>query len=365
MKELGHGANVAEMARQYGKSEADIIDFSSNINPFVSEGLKEKLKNILEVARSYPDIHYTALREEISCYLKCGKEQVIVGNGATEIMYLLMKSLGPIRLGVVNPTFSEYERSARLNEMSIVDLYLDETTKGMHPSDKAWTFTLKEEQVKEKLEAIDALFICNPNNPTGNVQDLIWLAELLKKQDKWLIVDETFMEFVEQEEHYSLVPLIKHHKKLIIIKAITKFYGLPGLRLGYGVTSHEGLLEQMYHYKEPWTVNTFAEQLTGYLLSDKSYQEKSRIYFKEERQKMTAELKKLKGLTVYETDTNFILLKLADEKAAILKEKLFKEANLLIRDASNFKGLDESFIRVAIKAQEENEQLIKALKQLR
>lgn len=355
MKGLGHGANVAEMARQYKKCEADIIDFSSNINPFMSEALKDRLPQVLEAARNYPDSHYTALREKIACYLKCGKDQVIVGNGATEIMYLLIKSLGPISLGIVHPTFSEYERSAQLNQMPVVDLYLT------LDDEKEQVFTLSEEVVKERLEQIEALFVCNPNNPTGKVQDLKWLVELMKAADKWLIVDETFMEFVEQDERYSLISEVVNYRKLIVIKAITKFYGLPGLRLGYGVTSHEGLLEIMYHYKEPWTVNSFAEQLTGILLEDEAYQLRSKAYFKAERSRVLEALKSIPNLRVYHTDTNFILLKLEKGKAHELKEALFLKENLLIRDASNFKGLDEQFIRVAIKAPEENNQLIKAL----
>ena len=376
MKALGHGANVAEMAERYNKREEDIIDFSSNINPFVAEGLESKVMVALSAARSYPDIHYTRLTEQLANYLKCEKQQVIVGNGATEIMYLLMKAIAELnkedqiavdehiqelqkmRLGVMNPTFSEYERSARLNGLEIVNFYLEEV------ESKRREFVINLKAVKEQLEQIDALFVCNPNNPTGNVQDLKPLASLLKEKSIWLIVDETFMEFVDQDETYSLIGEIQSYPKLIVIKAITKFYGLPGIRLGYGVTSSKALLEKMYDYKEPWTVNSFAEQLTGTLLEDQAYQVKSKAYFKEERQRMLHALRGLKHLTVYDTDTNFILLKLHEMKAGELKEKLFREDNILIRDASNFKGLNDQFVRVAIKAAHENTQLLQALQRI-
>ena len=398
MKALGHGANIAEMAAQYGKRIEEVIDFSSNINPFVSESIEGMLPSLLEAAKNYPDIYYTALREEIATYLNCEKEQVIVGNGATEIMYLLMKSLYHLKerdtltqevaissrhqehqndeqhysqevhqkqktiqkqqvarkmtLGIVHPTFSEYERSARLNGIEIMNLYLRREVQ----------FVLDEKYIEEQLSQIDALFICNPNNPTGNVHDLKRLIEVMKAQDKWLIVDETFMEFVEAERIYTLVPFVKSYKKLIVIKAITKFFGLPGLRLGYGVTSHEGLLETMYHYKEPWTVNSFAEHLAGPLLRDKVYQKESKAYFKEERDLMLEALEALEGVVVYPTATNFVLLRLEGMTAKAIKEKLFQEDSILIRDASNFKGLDEHFIRVAIKAPKDNQKLITALK---
>lgn len=355
MKALGHGADGAEMAAQYGKCMDEVIDFSANINPFVSESIEGVLPSILEVAKNYPDIHYTALREEIAAYVSCEKEQVIVGNGATEIIYLLMKSLCHVEeirvLGIAQPTFSEYERSARLNGIEIVDLYLKSEN----------NFALDERYIEKCLPHMDALFICNPNNPTGNVHDLKRLIDRIRAQDKWLIVDETFMEFVEAESSYTVVPLIKSYRKLIVIKAITKFFGLPGLRLGYGMTSHKGLLETMHHYKEPWTVNSFAEHLTGYLLRDTEYQRDSKAYFQKERVHMLEALNALQEITAYPTATNFILLKLESITAKALKEKLFREENILIRDASNFKGLDPYYIRVAIKTPYENQRLVAAL----
>ena len=356
MKVLGHGADGAEMAAQYGKCMDEVIDFSANINPFVSASVEEALPSILEVAKNYPDIHYTALREEIASYVSCEKEQVIVGNGATEVIYLLMKSLCHIKeiqvLGIVQPTFSEYERSARLNGIEIIDLYLKSEN----------NFALDERYIEKWLPQMDVLFICNPNNPTGNVHDLKRLIDMISAQDKWLIVDETFLEFVETESSYTVVPLIKSYRKLIVIKAITKFFGLPGLRLGYGITSHKGLLEAMHHYKEPWTVNSFAEHLTGYLLRDKDYQGESKAYFKKERVHMLEALNALEGITAYPTATNFILLRLGRITAKALKEKLFQEESILIRDASNFKGLDTYYIRIAIKTPHENQRLVAALK---
>lgn len=358
MKALGHGANVEEMASLYGKNPKEIIDFSSNINPKVPVGLENILQQALQSAKAYPDIHYTALRKSIAAYLGVGAEEIIVGNGATEIMYLLMKALsdklnGGI-LGIMNPTFSEYERSSRLSGMQIKDLYLKEVEN---------TFEISQTKLMESLDEIDALFICNPNNPTGHVQDLTAIIELLEAREKLLIVDETFMEFVAAEGEVSLVNKINKYKNLIIIKAVTKFFGLPGLRLGYGVTSNKALLEAMYTYKEPWTVNSFAEVLTPKMLEDKAYIEESKAYFIKERERMMKALSEIEGLKVYETTTNFILIQLLEKTANELKIKLFKKYNLLIRDASNFKGLDKHFIRVAVKSEIENNQLIAAMKE--
>ncbi len=358
MKALGHGANVEEMASLYGKHPKEIIDFSSNINPKVPEGLEEILNEALQNAKAYPDIHYTALRKSIAAYLGVKAEEIIVGNGATEIMYLLMKALNNKlqggTLGVMNPTFSEYERSSRLSGMQIKDLYLTEVGN---------TFEIDQAKLVLSLDEIDALFICNPNNPTGHVQDLTGIIKILEAKEKLLIVDETFMEFVAEEGQLSLVNKISEYKNLIIIKAVTKFFGLPGLRLGYGVTSNKALLEAMYDYKEPWTVNSFAEALTPKLLEDKVYIEESKAYFIKERERMLSALNEIKGLKVYETATNFILIQLLEKTASELKLSLFEKHNLLIRDASNFKGLDKHFIRVAVKSKIENNQLIAAMKE--
>ncbi|WP_054741900.1 threonine-phosphate decarboxylase CobD [Cellulosilyticum ruminicola] len=358
MKSLGHGANVEEMASLYGKNPKEIIDFSSNINPKVPEVLEEVLKEALQNAKAYPDIHYTVLRKSIATYLSVKAEEIIVGNGATEIVYLLMKTLNNKlqggTLGVMNPTFSEYERSSRLSGMQIKDLYLTEAGN---------TFEINQAKLAESLDEIDALFICNPNNPTGHVQDLTGIIEILEAREKLLIVDETFMEFVAEEEKLSLVNKISQYKNLIIIKAVTKFFGLPGLRLGYGVTSNKTLLEGMYNYKEPWTVNSFAEALTPKFLEDKAYIKESKAYFIKERERMMNTLSEIKGLKVYEATTNFILIQLFEKTASELKTNLFKKHNMLIRDASNFKGLDEHFIRVAVKSEIENNQLIAAIRE--
>lgn len=347
MINLGHGANVEDMASRYHKNPKDILDFSANINPYKIEKLDSYVLEALQRSGHYPDIYYTELRTNLAEYLDCERDWVIPGNGATELMYLLMKCIdGP--LAIVNPTFSEYERSARLNQINVVSFALN----------KHNGFCLEIEEIASRIDEFETLFICNPNNPTGKVQYLKEILELLREKGKRLIVDETFIEFVEDEKTYSLLNDIKDYPNLIMIRAATKFFGLPGLRLGYGVTSDKALLNKMYAYKEPWTVNSFAEYLSHYMFKDQAYIERSKAYFKSERKRILEKLAELKGIKVYSTDTNFILIELKNIKAKELKESLFEKYNLLIRDASNFKGLDEKFIRIAIKTQEENDYLI-------
>lgn len=353
MKDLGHGANVDNMAKKFGKNENDIIDFSSNVNPHIISDLGKYVLEGLEKSRSYPDINYTNLRNNISDYIKVDSELIIPGNGATEIIYLLMKSIKR-RLAILNPTFSEYGRGAKLNNLEIIYFHLKEEN----------NFSIDLDEIQKNMDKFDSLFVCNPNNPNGKVKDLNELLDLMIENDKLLIVDETFMEFVGEEEKYSLINKIEQTPNLFILKAVTKFFGMPGLRLGYGVTSNKQIIKNIYEYKEPWTINSFAENLSNYLFKDKEYINGSKDYYINERKFMLEELRKISRLKVYDTDTNFVLIKLDDDEANSLKLELFEKYNILIRDASNFIGLDKSYIRVAIKSHNDNKVLIESLRKI-
>ena len=353
MKDLGHGANVDNMAKKFGKNENDIIDFSSNVNPHIISDLGKYVLEGLEKSRSYPDINYTNLRNNISDYIKVDSELIIPGNGATEIIYLLMKSIKR-RLAILNPTFSEYGRGAKLNNLEIIYFHLKEEN----------NFSIDLDEIQKNMDKFDSLFVCNPNNPNGKFKDLNELLDLMIENDKLLIVDETFMEFVGEEEKYSLINKIEQTPNLFILKAVTKFFGMPGLRLGYGVTSNKQIINNIYEYKEPWTINSFAENLSNYLFKDKEYINGSKDYYINERKFMLEELRKISRLKVYDTDTNFVLIKLDDDEANSLKLELFEKYNILIRDASNFIGLDKSYIRVAIKSHNDNKVLIESLRKI-
>lgn len=353
MNQLGHGANVEDMCRKYNKDSKNIIDFSSNINPYLIDNLEAYIVEGLKACAKYPDIDYTNLKNNIANYLNTKSSYIIPGNGATEIIYLLMKSIKG-RLAILNPTFSEYERGAKLNGLDIVNLYLDKDN----------DFEINIKHIEENIDKFDSLFICNPSNPVGRVYEISRLLELLTKHNKLLIIDETFMEFVGDEERFSLINNVETNSNIFIIKAITKFFGIPGVRLGYGVSSNKEVINRMYEFKEPWTINTFAEILSNYIFKERKYIEDSKLYFMNERKYMVNELNKIKNIKVYKTDTNFILIKLVNKDARELREEIFIKGNILIRDASNFKNLDNSYIRIAIKSHNENLKILDQLKRV-
>ena len=346
-----HGADINSAAELYGLEADKIIDFSSNINPFIVDSMDKIVAAGVGSLQKYPDIKYRRLRKNISDYLGVDDSQVIPGNGATEIIYLLMRNLSG-RLAIINPTFSEYRKGAEIAGLSVVDFIMD------------WKkdFELDLDEIYRRKDEFDSIFICNPNNPDGSVREIKKLLEFAEKEGKLLIVDETFIEFVDSEKERSLVNMVEKSKNLFIIRAVTKFFGIPGIRLGYGISSNRELLQKMYDEKEPWTINSFADSASDFIFKEEEYIRKSKEYFSEERVCMINEINKIDGIKAFNSDANFILVRFENRNVLDVKENLLKRAGLLIRDASNFIGLDSSFARVAIKNHEQNIVLVDAIR---
>lgn len=346
-----HGADINSAAKLYGLEADKIIDFSSNINPFIVESMDKIVAAGVENLQKYPDIKYRRLRKNIADYLRVEDSYIIPGNGATEIIYLLMRNLSG-RLAIINPTFSEYRKGAEIAGLSVVDFVMD------------WKkdFKLDLDEIYRRKDEFDSIFICNPNNPDGAVREIKKLLEFAEKEGKLLIVDETFIEFADSEKDRSLVNMVEKSKNLFIIRAVTKFFGIPGIRLGYGISSNRELLQKMYDEKEPWTINSFADSASDFIFKDDEYIRKSKEYFSKERICMINEINKIDGIKAFNSDANFILVRFENRNVLDVKENLLKRAGLLIRDASNFIGLDSSFARVAIKNHEQNTVLVDALR---
>lgn len=346
-----HGADINSAAELYGLEADKIIDFSSNINSFIVESMDKIVAAGVENLQKYPDIKYRRLRKNIADYLRVEDSYIIPGNGATEIIYLLMRNLSG-RLAIINPTFSEYRKGAEIAGLSVVDFVMD------------WKkdFKLDLDEIYRRKDEFDSIFICNPNNPDGSVREIKKLLEFAEKEGKLLIVDETFIEFADSEKDRSLVNMVEKSKNLFIIRAVTKFFGIPGIRLGYGISSNRELLQKMYDEKEPWTINSFADSASDFIFKEEEYIRKSKEYFSKERVCMINEINKIDEIKAFNSDANFILVRFENRNVLDVKENLLKRAGLLIRDASNFIGLDSSFARVAIKNHEQNTVLVDALR---
>ncbi|MGL4357914.1 threonine-phosphate decarboxylase CobD [Cetobacterium sp.] len=345
-----HGGNIYKLKRENG---VELLDYSSNINPLgVPESFKKAVIENFETLEKYPDIDYVELRQSIADYNGCSIENVVVGNGATEVLFLYMKAVKAKKVLIIAPTFAEYERAAKAAGRDVKFFPLSKD------------FSLNENLLMDFITDEDIVVMCNPNNPTGKFQDLEKIeriADFLENRNKKLFIDEAFIEFVDGWKEKTAF-LLKH-KNIFILRALTKFFALPGVRLGYGLTFDEVILNEIRDIREPWSVNGVAEIAGKTMLLDNLYIHETEAWIKKEKIQFYEELKSLKGIEVTPTETNFILIKLLNDDAKSFRKKMI-ENGVLVRDASNFMFLDESYIRLAIKDRKKNEQVLKALKKV-
>lgn len=347
-----HGGNIYKLMRE-GKT--NILDYSSNINPLgVPKTLEVEITKNMDILTRYPDINYVNLRENIGKYNKVSRGNIIVGNGATEVLFLYIKVLSPKKTLIVAPTFIEYERALK-NVGCQVDFYeLKEEN----------NFDLDIENFIEEAKNYDLIIICNPNNPTGNFlqkDKLKFINENLERNNTKIFIDECFIEFIEEWEEKTVAEF--KSKNIFILRALTKFFALPGIRLGYGISFDDEIIKKINEIREPWSVNAFADLASTVILEDKKYIEETRKWIKEERNYFYNELKKIKEIKVFSTFSNFILIKLMNMTSEEFTEKM-REKEILVRNTSNFKFLGNKFIRLAIKDREKNDRVIKTIKEV-
>ena len=379
-----HGGNIYKVFRE--KNIKEILDYSSNINPYgIPESLKKRITENLEVLERYPDPDYVELRQKLANLNKVNLSDIILGNGATEIIFLFMKVINPKKILIVSPTFGEYERAVKATEISGDTVSLSSSNGDNKNIENKKIeieyFELKESDdfklnignLKNELEnKYDLLIICNPNNPTGKFLKLAQTEEILKECNKYdtkLFIDEAFIEFLADGMKESIINTEENKKNLFVTRAFTKFFAIPGLRLGYGMYFDKELEQKISEKKEPWSVNNIAEMAGLTVLDDTEYIEKTLKWITKEKIYMYEKLNEISGIKVYETEVNFITGKI-DEKlfleglnVKILREKML-EQGILIRDASNFKFLDERFFRLAIKDRASNDRVIEAMKEI-
>jgi cobyric acid synthase CobQ/L-threonine-O-3-phosphate decarboxylase len=351
LERYGHGGDLTTAAALFGKPEGGFLDFSSNMNPFgppeaVGRLLAEKWR---ELAR-YPDPASRGLIRAIARACGVPEECVVAGNGAAELIDLAVRVRAPRAAGIVRPSFSEYEEAVRKAGGDIVDILLR----------KEDGFALREETVRQAAERTDLLIIGHPNNPTGRLAD----PELLKRlarSGKRIIVDEAFIDFVPDEEAVSLIRLAAETEGLAVIRSLTKFYAIPGARLGFMVASPE-FIRAVRMLQVPWSVNAAAQWIGEAVLEEREYAERTRRWLADERPWLAARLESV-GLTVYPSDANFLLVSIPSAYGADAKQlqQAMGEKGVLIRDASLFPGLDPSYFRLAVRTRAENEAMLECL----
>ncbi|NOY64673.1 MAG: threonine-phosphate decarboxylase [Nitrospirae bacterium] len=348
-----HGGDIYSLSETLKVPERKIIDFSASVNPLgISNKIKAELRRHLKFLYHYPDNECRRLRRHISRHTGIDENRIVCGNGSTELIYLIVRALGPERVLLPVPTFSEYERAIRTycKNCRIDYLYLQEDN----------LFRLLPDRFIEALKDHDMAFICNPNNPTAQSLCMDELKEIIKEASKkgcLLVIDEAFIDFEPENTVTRIFNDISH---TIVLRSMTKFYGFAGLRLGYALLPPD-IIDTVKRYKEPWTVNSLAQRAGVIALKDNHYRKKTFEYLLKEKQFLEREFRKL-GIDFFPSKINFYLLR--DDRAPEIVTQL-RRAGILVRDCSNFRGLDRRFIRIAVRTHRENAILIKKLKEIK
>lgn len=347
-----------DAAEESGLKPEEILDFSSNVNPLgPSKKALHAVKKTFNQIATYPDSNCNELRKMISHHFSINKGNVVVGNGSTELMYLFAETF--LKKGdkalIPTPTFGEYESAVRkTGEIpKFVKLSKD--------------FTIESETLKREMDGVKLVFLCNPNNPTSILIQKETLTDITTnamEHDALVFLDEDFLEFVENEKALSMIENVKKYPNLFILRSFTKIFGLTGLRVGYGIANPE-IINALLCAKIPWNVNCLGQAAAIAALNDEDHLQVTRELIKKEKAWMHDEFAKIGSFKFLVPDANFFFIDIrkSDLTAAELKGKLLQQG-ILIRDCTSFRGLDEYYVRIAIKTHLENERLINALRQI-
>ncbi len=336
-----------------------MLEFSGPINflgpsPKAVEAVKENARLI----KFYPDPNPVEFKKEIANYVGHGvdEENILLGNGSIELIYMIdeilpkgFKALIPV------PSFSEYEKAALRVGGEPVFVQL--------PQD----FSLEVDKIKKAVtNDTKIMCICNPHSPSGTLyskEQLLDLVDFCNKKEIIFSVDENYIEFADKSMDNTLAGMVRDYENLFVIRSVTKFYGMAGIRFGYAVAAGN-LIDKLETIRQPWSINGLACQVTMAAINDTEFIEKTKQTITKEKAALAKALGKIEGFHVYPSVTNFLLVKMENKKitSTMLKELLAKE-RILIRDCCTFMGLDDHYFRVTIRSAKDNQQLVEKIKQ--
>ncbi|OGS01653.1 MAG: threonine-phosphate decarboxylase [Elusimicrobia bacterium RIFCSPLOWO2_12_FULL_59_9] len=351
-----HGGDVFAWSRRSGLDPREIIDFSANINPLGPPpgARKAFVESYGEIAR-YPDVEVHELRAALADRHGVTPAGVVLGNGSTQLIYLLCRALRPRKGLVVLPAFSEYANALKLAGARVRSHLLS--------VEDGFAFALAE-FMKEWEEGADMVFLSNPNSATGQViprGSMRAMARFALRKKSLLVVDEAFMDFVESE---SIKDLVQGNPYLIVLRSLTKYYSIPGLRLGYLLT-HRRTAEMLAPYQEPWSVNGPAQKVALACLAESTFSSRTTQWLQREKLFLLKGLAKVKGLHPYPSQVNFVLVGLdrIGINATELRSYLLQKS-ILIRSCDSFFGLGSRYFRVAVRLRKDNARLLKGLEEI-
>ena len=328
------------------------IDCSSSINPLGTprKAIVSIQKSAKSLSPTYPDPECKELKKSLSRYLNIGSESIVVGNGAIEIIYWFAKVFAGKEVLIPAPTFCEYELASCKAGARPILIPLR-------------NFNLDGDEMIQRSRGVGAIFLCNPNNPTGMLatEEIRKVIENVDNSTT-ILVDECFIELVNDPHSHTLIDLIEEFDNLVILRSLTKSFGLAGLRVGYCVCNSV-LAGQLSANRIPWNVNGLAQAAGIAALADKHHLIRARSIIRKERKFLYDEISSLESFIPLRSDANYFLVDLQNRNSAKFRDQLLKKTGVLVRDCSTFTGMGSSFIRIAIRSHGENLKLLRALEE--
>lgn len=349
MKEVQHGGDIYRFPVR--------LDFSVSVNPLgmPPESLRAAYEG-LKLSGQYPDVRAEKLTEALSDHEGFPGDAIIPGNGAAELIYAITETLAPSSVLHIVPGFEEYRRAAEASGSRLLTVPLDERN----------GFALSEKDLIEKSRCSDLVFLCNPHNPTGYTVERLpgLLKEILSSgpEAPWVCVDECFLEFCENGERMSVKRLLALYPKLMVLRALTKFYGMPGLRVGYLLSENRDFRERVRMHLQPWNLSVPAQMAGAAAFLNKEYPVRTRTLIREEKWYLLNEMQSGLAEEIYGHEANFIFFR---AKSSLSRE--LKKQGILIRsfeDPALIRGDGTSYYRIGIRTHDENEELIRAWREV-
>ena len=366
-----HGGNIFQFAHEQRIEPYEVIDFSANINPLgPSQRGLSALEAQLRYISHYPDATNDDVLNTIADTYGMNKNQIVVGNGAAELLYAICRLPGYTGAFVPAPGFSEYKEALEASQIPVRDIYyrprVDDNGKPYFEVPYLALETFSAELKGQDGRII--VFLGNPNNPDGTLLDknhIRTLASMLKDSNSLLVIDESFIDFVGndtlQDNEYSMRSLVNEFDNIIVVHSFTKFYAIPGLRIG-AAFSNPHIINQLNTFIPTWSINTLAQAYTQSALNDVEYVKWTKQVLHEEQHYMYNALDAIAGITVYPPSANFILFHIEQEgvTADSINEAL-KKHNMIVRNCDSYMGLNSHWVRVAIKDHDNNVRLVDTL----
>jgi len=353
-----HGSDIEKVANYFNIEESSIKNYSGNVNPLgLSKSLEKKLIANIHLVTNYPDPDYTKLKANIATYTGSETKHILLGNGSTELIAHYIDYIQPKKALIIGPTYSEYENKIKTLNAEVLYYPLNEET----------NFTIDiDELIKHCTNDINLLVLCNPNNPTASFiesEALYPLFDHCKSYGIYILIDETYMDFVDESSRVSALSLTKIYNNCIVLRGFSKFFAAPGLRLGYGITSdmncHRSLEKQRHH----WSINSLTAFAGKELMIDTDFIKTSKEFIHSERVRLMLNLNQIDSIKVFPANANFFFVKLLkdNKNSKGLFEFLIKQG-MMVRNTSTFPFLHGEFFRFCILSKEDNDLLIDGIR---